>query len=81
MTHRLPSVVALLVTLILLAAKASADVDPAMIGTWETSGVNAYGPWKLTWEIRPDGSYFLSGAISDSGTVGSAMANGTLIRT
>jgi hypothetical protein len=43
MTHRLSLVVASFVTLIPLAASASADVDPAMIGTWETSGVNSYG--------------------------------------
>jgi hypothetical protein len=51
--------------------KAHADVDPAMAGTWETSGVNEHGPWKLTWEIQADSSYFLSGALSDSGMIGS----------
>jgi hypothetical protein len=72
MTHRLSLVVAFIsfVNLIPLATRVLADVDPAMVGTWETSGVNAYGPWKLSWEIRPDGAYFLSGAISDSGIVG-----------
>ena len=55
----------------LIALKAHADVDPAMVGTWETSGVNAQGPWKLTWEIHADSSYLLSGALSDSGIIGS----------
>jgi TPR repeat protein len=40
---------------------AHADVDPGMVGTWEVSGVNAQGPWKLTWNIRADSSYTLSG--------------------
>ncbi len=73
MTHRLSLLVAFVsfVNLIPLATRVRADVDPVMVGTWETSGVNAYGQWKLTWEIRPGGSYFLSGAISDSGIVGS----------
>jgi TPR repeat protein len=57
--------------LILLVVNVRGDVDPAMVGTWETSGVNANGPWKLIWEIRPDSSYFLSGAVSDSGIIGS----------
>ena len=51
--------------------KAHADVDPGMVGTWETSGVNAQGPWKLTWEIHADSSYVLSGALNDSGIIGS----------
>jgi Sel1 repeat len=51
--------------------KAHADVDPGMVGTWETSGVNEHGPWKLTWEIHADTSYVLSGALSDSGIIGS----------
>ena len=50
---------------------AHADVDPGMVGTWETSGVNAQGPWKLTWEIHADSSYVLSGALNDSGIIGS----------
>src|ERR1043166_8786916 len=57
--------------LILLVVNVRGDVDPARVGTWETSGVNANGPWKLIWEIRPDSSYFLSGAVSDSGIIGS----------
>jgi TPR repeat protein len=56
--------------MILIAlVKAQGDVDPAMVGTWETSGVNAQGPWKLTWEIHADSSYLLSGALSDSGII------------
>jgi hypothetical protein len=58
------------ITLIALV-KAHAEVDPAMVGTWETNGVNAQGPWKLTWEIHADSSYLLSGALSDSGIIGS----------
>ena len=50
---------------------AHADVDPGMVGTWETTGVNEHGPWKLTWEIHADSSYLLSGALTDSGTIGS----------
>lgn len=37
----------------------------------ETSGVNALGPWKLTWQIRENSSYSLSGLFRDSGTIGS----------
>ena len=50
---------------------ARADVDSAMVGTWETTGVNDHGPWKLTWEIHADSSYVLSGALNDSGTIAS----------
>ena len=57
--------------LLFLVQPALADVDPGMVGTWETSGVNEHGPWKLTWEIHADSSYFLSGAFSDSGIIGS----------
>ena len=58
------------VSIILIALpKAHADVDPAMVGTWETNGVTAQGPWKLTWEIHADSSYLLSGALSDSGII------------
>jgi len=61
----------LLFTALVFAQPIFADVDPAMVGTWETSGVNANGSWKLTWEIRSDSSYVLSGALSDSGVIGS----------
>jgi TPR repeat protein len=61
----------LLVSLCFLVLPALADVDPGMVGTWETNGVNELGPWKLTWEIRQDSSYILSGALSDSGIIGS----------
>src|SRR5882762_6411053 len=42
--------------LIVPVVNVRADVDPAMVDTWETSGVNANGPWKLIWDIRPDSS-------------------------
>jgi TPR repeat protein len=58
-------------TLFVFAQPVLADVDPAMVGSWEISGVNANGPWKLLWEIRGDSSYVLSGALSDSGVIGS----------
>jgi tetratricopeptide (TPR) repeat protein len=60
----------LLVNLVGLA-QAHGEIDPAMVGTWETTGVNDRGPWKLTWQIHADGSYVLSGALNDSGTIGS----------
>ncbi len=61
----------LLFTLLVFVQPMFADVDPGMVGTWEVSGVNAQGPWKLTWEIREDSSYSLSGLFSDSGIIGS----------
>ncbi len=64
-------VLAALCALTLFVANGRADVDPAMVGTWETRGVNANGPWKLIWDIRQDSSYSLSGAVSDSGIIGS----------
>jgi tetratricopeptide (TPR) repeat protein len=65
------AVIPLLYINLILFVKAQADVDPGMVGTWETSGVNEHGPWKLTWEIHADSSYKLSGALSDSGIIGS----------
>jgi hypothetical protein len=65
------SLLFLLVSLCFLVLPALADVDPGMVGTWETNGGNEWGPWKLTWEIRQDSSYILSGAFSDSGIIGS----------
>lgn len=61
----------LFVNLILLV-NTDADVDPGMVGIWETSGVNEHGSWKLTWEIHADSSYVLSGALNDSGIIGSS---------
>src|SRR5689334_15479868 len=65
----LVSVSAALCGLSLFVANGRADVDPVMVGTWETSGVNANGPWKLVWDIRQDSAYSLSGAVSDSGVI------------
>src|SRR5438046_3715584 len=67
----LVTVLAALCASTLFVANGRADVDPAMVGTWETRGVNANGPWKLIWDIRQDSSYSLSGAVSDSGIIGS----------
>ena len=65
----LVTVLAALCASTLFVANGRADVDPAMVGTWETRGVNANGPWKLIWDIRQGGSYSLSGPVSDSGII------------
>ncbi len=48
-----------------------AAVDPAMVGTWEIRGETERQPWKLTWVIREDNSYYFSGLFSDAGVIGS----------
>jgi tetratricopeptide (TPR) repeat protein len=50
-----------------LTAASTFAIDPQVVGTWETSGINQFGPWRMTWEMRADGTYFLSGAITDHG--------------
>ena len=49
---------------------ARAAVDPGIIGTWEIRGETEHQPWKLTWVIRPDNSYYFEGLFSDAGTIG-----------
>lgn len=51
-------------------AGARAAVDPALIGTWEIKGETEHRPWKLTWAIRADNSYYFAGLFSDAGTIG-----------
>ncbi len=48
-----------------------AAVDPAMVGTWEIRGETEHQPWKLTWVIREDNSYYFAGLFSDAGLIGS----------
>ena len=52
-------------------AGACAAVDQAMVGTWEINGETEHRPWKLTWVIRPDDSYYFAGLFSDAGTMDS----------
>ena len=56
---------------IVALTKASAAVDPAMVGTWEIRGETEHQPWKLTWVIRADNSYYFAGLFSDAGVIGS----------
>lgn len=48
---------------------AGAAVDPGIIGTWEIRGETEHQPWKLTWGIRSDNSYYFEGLFSDAGTI------------
>jgi hypothetical protein len=50
-------------------AKMGAAVDQAMIGTWQIRGETEHQPWKLTWVIRPDNSYYFEGLFSDAGRI------------
>ncbi len=47
-----------------------AAVDPGMVGTWEINGETEHRPWKLTWVIRAENSYYFAGLFSDAGTIG-----------
>ncbi len=52
-----------------LLTGARAALDPAMIGTWEIRGETEHQPWKLTWVIRRDNSYYFEGLFSDAGRI------------
>lgn len=54
---------------LILLTGAGAALDPAMIGTWEIRGETEHQPWKLTWVIRPDNSYYFEGLFSDAGRI------------
>jgi hypothetical protein len=43
------------------------EVDPRILGVWETNGIGAKGPWTQRWEARADGRYTASGVIADAG--------------
>lgn len=51
---------------------AGAAVDPGIVGAWEIRGETEHQPWKLTWVIRPDNSYYFEGLFSDAGTIGAS---------
>jgi serine/threonine protein kinase len=47
----------------------AAQIDLNLVGKWETKYGRAKGGRIETWELRPDGTYTLSGPINETGTV------------
>lgn len=68
-------VAAIVAALALLAVSArAADIDPAVVGTWERTVTTPFGSAKSIWDIRADGTYASrsegqGGAPAQSGTV------------
>ncbi len=43
-------------------------VDPALVGTWSSSGTGPHGSWQVQWEIQANGYFVMRGTTNDSGS-------------
>ena len=50
-------------------ASDATPVDPKLVGTWEGKPNGSKGAWELQWQLQKDGSYAISGTLTETGNL------------
>jgi len=50
-------------------ASDAAPVDSKLVGTWEGKPNGSKGAWELQWQLQKDGSYAISGTLTETGNL------------
>jgi len=50
-------------------ASDATPVEPKLVGTWEGKPNGSKGAWELQWQLQQDGSYAISGTLTETGNL------------